>query len=107
MKPTLHNILSVKNAHPRDANIQFFEEGHKYIILSEPETKYTSVTTWNHSHFPHFDADEFIVGCETAIKRIEEKFVLYSIGAFSFFVIRTDIKITIDMQINKKIQMIK
>jgi ATP-dependent exoDNAse (exonuclease V) beta subunit len=60
MKPTLHNILSVKNAHPRDANIQFFEEGHKYIILSEPEIKYTSVTTWNHSHFPHFDADEII-----------------------------------------------
>ena len=60
MKPTLHNILSVKNAHPRDANIQFFEEGHKYIILSEPEIKYTSVTTWNHSHFPHFDADKII-----------------------------------------------
>jgi ATP-dependent exoDNAse (exonuclease V) beta subunit len=60
MKPTLNNILSVKNAHPRDANIQFFEEGHKYIILSEPEIKYTSVTTWNHSHFPHFDADEII-----------------------------------------------
>ena len=60
MKPTLNNILSVKNEHPRDANIQFFEEGHKYIILSEPEIKYTSVTTWNHSHFPHFDADEII-----------------------------------------------
>ena len=60
MKPILHNVLSHKNAHPRDKNIQFFEEGHKYVILTEPHVKYTSVTTWNHSHFPHFDADEVI-----------------------------------------------
>ena len=60
MKPVLHNVLSFKNLHPRDKNIQFFEEGHKYIILTEPDIKYTSVTTWNHSHFPHFDADEII-----------------------------------------------
>ena len=60
MKPVLHDVLSLKNQHPRDKNIQFFEEGHKYIILTEPDIKYTSVTTWNHSHFPHFDADEII-----------------------------------------------
>jgi ATP-dependent exoDNAse (exonuclease V) beta subunit len=60
MKPILHNVLSHRNAHPRDKNIQFFEEGHKYVILTEPHVKYTSVTTWNHSHFPHFDADEVI-----------------------------------------------
>jgi hypothetical protein len=60
MKPILHNILSLRNYHERDKNIQFFEEDHKYIILSDPETKYTSVTTWNHSHFPKFDADEII-----------------------------------------------
>jgi ATP-dependent exoDNAse (exonuclease V) beta subunit len=60
MKPILHNVLSHRNAHLRDKNIQFFEEGHKYIILTEPDIKYTSVTTWNHSHFPHFDADEVI-----------------------------------------------
>jgi ATP-dependent exoDNAse (exonuclease V) beta subunit len=60
MKPILHNVLSHKNAHPRDKHIQFFEEGHKYVILTEPHVKYTSVTTWNHSHFPHFDADEVI-----------------------------------------------
>ena len=60
MKPILHNVLSHKNAHPRDKNIQFFEEGHKYVISTEPHVKYTSVTTWNHSHFPHFDADEVI-----------------------------------------------
>ena len=51
------NILSATNRHARDANIQFFEEGHKYIISSDPESKYTSVTTWNHTHFPKFDAD--------------------------------------------------
>jgi ATP-dependent exoDNAse (exonuclease V) beta subunit len=60
MKSTLHNVLSVRNAHKRDTNIQFFEEGHKYVILTEPDVKYTSVTTWNHSHFPHFDADAVI-----------------------------------------------
>lgn len=56
----LQNVLSTRNAHPRDSNIQFYEEGHKYVILTEPDIKYTSVTTWNHSHFPHFDADAII-----------------------------------------------
>ena len=60
MKPVLQNVLSVRNSHPRDANIQFFEEGHKYTILTEPNVKYTSVTTWNHSHFEKFDADKII-----------------------------------------------
>ena len=60
MKPILYDVLSVVNSHPRDKNIRFFEEGHKYVILTEPDTTYTSVTTWNHSHFPHFDADEVI-----------------------------------------------
>ena len=53
-------VLKNYNAHERDKNIQFFEEGHKYIILSDPNSKYTSVTTWAHSHFPHFDADKII-----------------------------------------------
>ena len=26
MKPTLHPILSTRNPHPRDADIQFYEE---------------------------------------------------------------------------------
>ena len=60
MKPTLYPILSVINAHPRDQNIQFFEEDHKYIILTEPNIKYTSVTTWIHEHFQKFDADSII-----------------------------------------------
>jgi hypothetical protein len=62
MKPVLQNVLSVRNAHPRDANIRFFEKGHKYTILTEPQVKYTSVTTWNHLHFEQFDADKIIDG---------------------------------------------
>ena len=54
--PTLSSI----NAHPRDKNIEFYEPTHKYTILSDPHSNYTSVTTWNHSHFPHFDSDKII-----------------------------------------------
>jgi ATP-dependent exoDNAse (exonuclease V) beta subunit len=57
---TLYHILSQRNKHPRDDSIQFEEQGHKYTIVTDPYSKYTSVTTWNHSHFPHFDADEII-----------------------------------------------
>ena len=52
--------LSIINAHPRDANIRFQEEGHKYTILTDLNSKYTSCTTWNHSHFAKFDADSVI-----------------------------------------------
>jgi ATP-dependent exoDNAse (exonuclease V) beta subunit len=60
MKPVLHNVLSIKNTHPRDKHIQFFEEEHKYIIDLEPDVKYTSVTTWIHEHFEKFEADKII-----------------------------------------------
>jgi len=59
-KQILTNVLSHRHRHIRDENIQFFEEGHKYVIKTDPDSKYTSVTTWNHSHFPHFNADEVI-----------------------------------------------
>jgi len=60
MKPVLNNVLSIRNAHPRDKHIKFFEEDHKYIIDLEPDIKYTSVTTWIHEHFEKFDADKII-----------------------------------------------
>jgi hypothetical protein len=60
MKPVLNNVLTKRNAHSRDDNIEFFDEGHKYTILSDLNSKYTSVTTWCHSHFPYFDADVII-----------------------------------------------
>ena len=56
MKP----VLQSHNAHPRDAHIVFQEEGHKYTILTDPDSAYTSVTTWNHSHFTKFDPDAII-----------------------------------------------
>lgn len=59
-KRELYNILGVRNRHERDLNIKFFEDGHKYCILFEPDVKYTSVTTWNHHHFEQFDADKVI-----------------------------------------------
>lgn len=55
-----NNVLSSRNCHPRDKNIKFYETGHKYIISIDPESKYTSVTTWVHEHFPKFDSDKII-----------------------------------------------
>jgi len=60
MKAVLTEILSIRYSDPRDNNIKFFEEGHKYSILTDPDSKYTSVTTWNHHHFPQFNADDVI-----------------------------------------------
>jgi len=60
MTQLFHPVLYKVNSHSRDENIQFFEEDHKYIVLSEPNTKYTSVTTWVHKLFPNFNADEII-----------------------------------------------
>jgi len=54
------NLLSKINRHPRDINIQFTEEDHKYIILTDQTSEYTSVTTWNHKHFEEFDSDSVI-----------------------------------------------
>jgi ATP-dependent exoDNAse (exonuclease V) beta subunit len=60
MKHTLYNVLSAKNEHPRDNRIKFYDDEHKYIIDSEPDIKYTSVTTWIHELFEKFDADKII-----------------------------------------------
>jgi len=60
----LYPILNIRNAHPRDKNIKFQEEGHKYTILNDSNSNsnksYTSVTTWVHTHFEQFDADLII-----------------------------------------------
>ena len=50
-------VLYTRNAHPRDEHIQFFEDGHKYTISTDPDTEYTSVTTWVKKQFPEFNAD--------------------------------------------------
>jgi len=59
-KSVLYPVLSKRHPHPRDNNILFDEPSHTYTIVTDPDSKYTSVTTWNHSHFPHFDADDII-----------------------------------------------
>lgn len=56
----LTNVLQTNNAHIRDKNIKFYEPTHTYTIIPDAKSKYKSVTTWNHSHFPHFDADDII-----------------------------------------------
>lgn len=51
-------FLNELNAHERDQHIEFDEPTHVYTIKGD--SNYTSVTTWNHSHFGHFDSDEII-----------------------------------------------
>ena len=53
--------LATKNLHPRDERISFEEGPHIYTI-DGVRGSYTSVTTWNHSHFEHFGADKDIDG---------------------------------------------
>ena len=54
------DVLSLKNPHDRDARISFEPVEHKYTIDADPNTPYTSVTTWVHSHFREFDAVNII-----------------------------------------------
>ena len=51
-------LLSEINPHVRDSEISFEEKGHIYTIGGD--SGFTSVTTWNHSHFKKFDADVII-----------------------------------------------
>jgi ATP-dependent exoDNAse (exonuclease V) beta subunit len=44
--------------HERDSHITFDEGPHIYTI--DGDSDFMSVTTWNHSHFGHFDADKII-----------------------------------------------
>src|SRR5258708_29054911 len=56
--------LSIINAHPRDKQIKFEEEGHLYYIYNEDyillDAPRLSVTTLIHNYFNHFDADSCI-----------------------------------------------
>ncbi len=60
-KPT---YLATRNPHPRDSHIHFDEGPHTYTIQGingvTKDTKFTSVTTWVHEHFEHFDAKKVI-----------------------------------------------
>lgn len=52
------DYLQKINRHQRDEHITFDEGPHIYTI--DGDSGFTSVTTWVHSHFPHFDADKVI-----------------------------------------------
>jgi hypothetical protein len=60
MQPVLKPVLSSLNKHERDKFLQFDEPTHRYTITIDSSSNYTSVTTWNHQHFPHFDANAVI-----------------------------------------------
>jgi hypothetical protein len=66
--------LARLNAHPRDKRITFDPIPHTYTIDSDPSVKYTSVTTWNHSHFEEFDADAIIDSMMRSKKWTESKY---------------------------------
>jgi len=57
--------LAIENQHPRDQYITFDEGPHIYTVHGDSSFK--SVTTWNHSHFSHFDADKVIDGMQKKI----------------------------------------
>ena len=50
--------LEKQNAHNRDKDITFDEGPHIYTVRGD--SSFTSVTTWVHSHFSHFDSEEAI-----------------------------------------------
>jgi len=54
------DVLKRRNNHKRDKYITFYEGPHIYTIDGDEDSKYTSVTTWVHSHFEEFNADEII-----------------------------------------------
>jgi ATP-dependent exoDNAse (exonuclease V) beta subunit len=53
-------MLAAINSHPRDSSIIFDEKPHIYTVLTDQESKYTSVTTFIHQFFAQFDADLII-----------------------------------------------
>ena len=58
--PNFIDVLKKRNPHKRDKYLQFEEKWHKYTITNDPNSNYMSVTKWNHSHFPPFNADLII-----------------------------------------------
>jgi ATP-dependent exoDNAse (exonuclease V) beta subunit len=62
-----NTVLSLFNPHDRDLNICFFENGHLYEVANSSD-KYTSVTTWVHSHFPKFNANMIIKSMQNGKK---------------------------------------
>jgi hypothetical protein len=54
------SILERRNAHLRDRHITFIKEPHKYLIETDKDGDFISVTTLIGQQFPEFNADEAI-----------------------------------------------
>jgi hypothetical protein len=51
------DFLKQRHEHPRDKYLLFEEKWHKYTIINDPASRYTSVTKVVHAQFPKFDPD--------------------------------------------------
>jgi len=71
MNPPTHYLENL-NKHERDSHISFDEGPHIYTI--DGDSGFTSVTKWNHSHFPHFNSDKIIKNMMRSHKWTENKY---------------------------------
>ena len=71
-------FLSTLNTHPRDQYISFDEGPHIYTVHGEQG--YTSVTTWNHSHFDHFDAESVLNNIFSGKRMNDPKYKYYGMS---------------------------
>jgi CRISPR/Cas system-associated exonuclease Cas4 (RecB family) len=71
--------LAEINAHERDQYIEFDEGPHIYTVRGKKG--YTSVTTWNHSHFADFDADSIIKNMLRSSKMSDPTYKYYGMTA--------------------------
>jgi len=69
------DYLAKKNAHERDAFITFDEGPHIYTVHGD--SSFTSVTTWNHGHFPHFDEEGILDNIMKSRKRSDPTYKYY------------------------------
>jgi PD-(D/E)XK nuclease superfamily len=76
MTKIIPTYLAEKNAHPRDKFITFDEGPHIYTVHGKQG--FTSVTTWNHTHFPHFDADAIISNILSSKRMEDPKYKYYN-----------------------------
>lgn len=65
-------MLTIQNAHERDAQIQFYEEGHIYDINGDQS--FTSVTTIISKLHEKFDADKTIAKMRRNIQNVSNKY---------------------------------
>ena len=54
------DFLAEKNSHERDSHITFEEGPHIYTI--DGDSSFTSVTTFIHGNFSHFDTEPIVDG---------------------------------------------